>query len=40
VELISAAGASVEAVSVLLELEFLQGRSRLDVPVQALIRHE
>ncbi|MEX0825193.1 MAG: adenine phosphoribosyltransferase [Acidimicrobiia bacterium] len=40
VDLISGAGASVEAVSVLLELEFLQGRSRLDVPVQALIRYE
>jgi adenine phosphoribosyltransferase len=40
VELIKGAGASVEAVSVLLELEFLQGRSRLDVPVQALIRYE
>lgn len=40
VELITGAGASVEAVSVLLELEFLQGRSRLDVPVQALIRYE
>jgi adenine phosphoribosyltransferase len=40
VELISGAGASVEAVSVLLELEFLQGRSRLDVPVQALVRYD
>jgi hypothetical protein len=25
---------------VLLELEFLQGRSRLDVPVQALVRYD
>lgn len=40
VDLIAGAGASVEAVSVLLELEFLRGRSRLEVPVQALIRYE
>jgi adenine phosphoribosyltransferase len=40
VDLIRGTGASVEAVSVLLELEFLRGRSRLDVPVQALIRYE
>jgi adenine phosphoribosyltransferase len=40
VDLIRGTGASVEAVAVLLELDFLQGRSRLDVPVQALIRYE
>jgi adenine phosphoribosyltransferase len=40
VDLIRGTGASVEAVAVLRELDFLQGRSRLDVPVQALIRYE
>lgn len=40
VDLLTGAGATVEAISVLLELEFLQGRSRLNVPVQALIRYE
>jgi adenine phosphoribosyltransferase len=40
VDLIRGTGASVEAVAVLLELDFLQGRSRLDVPIQALIRYE
>lgn len=40
VDLVRGAGASVEAVSVLIELEFLAGRSRLDVPVQTLITYE
>jgi adenine phosphoribosyltransferase len=39
VDLIRGTGASVAAVAVLLELEFLGGRERLDVPVQALIRY-
>lgn len=39
VDLIRGTGASVEAVAVLLELEFLGGRARLDVPVQAQIRY-
>jgi adenine phosphoribosyltransferase len=40
VDLVRGAGASVVAVSVLIELEFLAGRSRLDVPVQTLISYE
>jgi adenine phosphoribosyltransferase len=40
VDLIRGAGALVVAVSVLVELEFLGGRSRLDVPVKAVIRYE
>lgn len=40
VDLIRGAGAMPVAVSVLLELEFLGGRSRLDVPVQALVTYE
>jgi adenine phosphoribosyltransferase len=40
VDLVRGAGGSVEAVVVLIELEFLAGRSRLDVPVHALISYE
>ena len=40
VDLVRGAGASVEAVSVLIELEFLAGRSRLDVPVQVVITYD
>lgn len=40
VDLVRGTGASVEAVSVLIELEFLAGRSRLDVPVHTLIKYE
>ena len=40
VDLVRGAGGSVEAVVVLIELEFLAGRSRLDVPVHALVAYE
>ena len=40
VDLVRGGGATVAAVSVLIELEFLAGRSRLDVPVQTLIAYD
>lgn len=40
VDLVRDAGGSVEALVVLIELEFLAGRSRLDVPVHALVAYE
>ncbi len=38
--LLRAAGATVPAAAVLIELAFLEGRRRLDVPCEALLRYE
>lgn len=40
IELLRSAGADVEAVSCIIELTFLKGRDRLDLPVHSLISYD
>ena len=40
VELLRSAGAEVPAAAVMIELTFLQGRQRLDLPVEALLTYD
>ena len=40
VELLRSAGAEVPAAAVMIELSFLNGRQRLDLPVEALLTYE